>query len=346
MPTLWFCVVALMIAAYTVLDGFDLGAGIVHLVVARSGSERRQVIRSIGPVWDGNEVWLMAAGGTLYFAFPRLYASSFSGFYLPLIIVLWLLMLRGVAVEFRNHVESPVWEPFWDVVFAGASALLAIFFGAALGNVVRGVPLDASGFFFEPLWADPGPDPQTGILDAYTVLVGFSAFMALAVHGALWVVLKSAGDLRERARRLALRGWWGVVALTVAVSVATFRAQPLVASGFASRPWLWIFPMAAAAGLIAMRSFAKRGAETPSFLCSCLYLAGMLSSAAAGLYPNVLPSHIDPALSLTVHNAAASDYGLRVGLAWFIPGMALVTGYFVFAYRLHSGKVTAYGGGH
>jgi cytochrome d ubiquinol oxidase subunit II len=346
MPTFWFCVVALMIAAYATLDGLDLGAGIIHLIAARTGTERRQVIRSIGPIWDGNEVWLLAAGGTLYFAFPRLYASSFSGFYLPLIMVLWLLMLRGIAVEFRNHVESPVWEPLWDVVFSGASALLAFFFGAALGNVIRGVPLDASGFFFEPLWTDPGAAPETGILDAFTLLTGLAAFLALAVHGALWVVLKSSGDLRERARRIALLGWWGVAALTIAVSLATFRVQPLVALGFESRPWLWLFPLAAVSGLIAMRSFARRGAELAAFLSSCLYIAGMLSSAAAGLYPIVLPSHIDPSLSLTIQNAAAPEYGLRVGLAWFLPGMALVTGYFVFAYRQHGGKVSGEGTGH
>src|SRR6266581_2418277 len=154
METTWFCLVAVMIAIYVVLDGFDFGAGIVHLFVARSEGERRRVLSSIGPVWDGNEVWLLAGGGTLYFAFPSLYSSSFSGFYLPLMIVLWLLILRGISIEFRNHLTSLVWQPFWDVVFAGASALLAIFFGAALGNVVRGVPLDASGDFFLPLWTN------------------------------------------------------------------------------------------------------------------------------------------------------------------------------------------------
>src|SRR5664280_521324 len=145
METAWFCLVAVMIAVYVVLDGFDLGAGIVHLLVARTGPERRAVLASIGPVWDGNEVWLIAAAGTLYFAFPALYSSSFSGFYLPLMIVLWLLILRGISIEFRNHLQSLVWQPLWDAVFAAASALLAIFFGAALGNVVRGVPLDRAG---------------------------------------------------------------------------------------------------------------------------------------------------------------------------------------------------------
>ena len=142
METLWFCLVALMVALYAVLDGFDIGAGIVHLLVAQTEVERRQVLASIAPVWDGNEVWLLAAGGTLYFAFPELYASSFSGFYLPLMMVLWLLILRGLAIELRSHVPSGLWKSFWDAGFALASVLLAVFFGAALGNVVRGVPLD------------------------------------------------------------------------------------------------------------------------------------------------------------------------------------------------------------
>src|SRR6266851_2242281 len=154
MGTVWYCLVALTLVFYVLLDGFDLGAGILHLVVARTGEERRQVLRSIGPVWDGNEVWLLATGGTLFFAFPALYASGFSGFYLPLMIVLWLLVLRGISIEFRNHVHSQVWTPFWDFVFCFSSLLLAIFYGAALGNVVRGVPLDARGYFFEPLWTN------------------------------------------------------------------------------------------------------------------------------------------------------------------------------------------------
>src|ERR1700743_2568619 len=151
METVWFMSVAVMVTAYVVLDGFDLGVGVIYPFVTKSSTERRMVLRAIGPVWDGNEVWLLAAGGTLYFAFPALYASSFSGFYLALMIVLWLLMLRGISIEIRSHVDSDLWANFWDAVFCGASALLAIFYGAALGNVVRGVSIDAGGFFFTPL---------------------------------------------------------------------------------------------------------------------------------------------------------------------------------------------------
>src|ERR1700738_4844101 len=195
MGTIWFCLVAFMITMYVLLDGFDLGAGAIHLLVAKTDEERRQVLASIGPVWDGNEVWLVAGGGTLYFAFPALYASGFSGFYLPLMIVLWLLILRGISIEFRNHIISRVWDPFWDFVFCASSLLLAIFFGAALSNVVRGVPLDASGYFFEPLWTDFRLEEQTGILDWCTILVGVLALAVLVMHGGLWVRMTTSGTV-------------------------------------------------------------------------------------------------------------------------------------------------------
>src|SRR5271155_5455397 len=232
MGTAWFCLVAIMLAGYVVLDGFDLGVGFLHLRLGRTDAERRILMRSIGPVWDGNEVWLIAAGGTLYFAFPALYAAAFSGFYLPLIIVLWLLILRGCAIEFRNHMESPVWTPFWDAVFAGASALLAVFFGAALGNVVRGVPLDATGYFFEPLWTNFRLGEETGILDWYTILVGLMALAALVMHGGLWLQLKTSGPVSERAARVAGRTWWAVVTLTLLLTAVTFTVQPHVTENF------------------------------------------------------------------------------------------------------------------
>lgn len=339
METLWFCLVAIMIAMYVVFDGFDLGAGALHLYVARTDSERVRVLRSIGPVWDGNEVWLLAAGGTLYFAFPQLYASSFSGFYLPLMMVLWLLMLRGISIEFRSHVEGAVWKPFWDGVFCVSSALLALFFGAALGNVVRGVPLDASGYFFEPLWTNFRLGKETGILDWYTVLVGITSVLTLTVHGGLWVVLKTEGDVQQRALRAALGLWWGLAAMTVVVTAVTFRVQPHIPSRLNSQPWGYVFPLLAVAGLFSMRWFTKKREELKAFLASCVYIVGMLTSTVFGVYPYVLPSNSDPELGITLYEPAASIYGLKVGLAWWIPGMLLVTVYFVFVYRHFAGKV-------
>ena len=335
LENIWFCLVAVMIAVYVVLDGFDLGAGIVHLLVARDERERSLVLRTIGPVWDGNEVWLLAGGGTLYFAFPALYASSFSGFYLPLMVVLWLLILRGIAIEFRHHLESPVWHPFWDIVFGLASGLLAIFFGAALGNVVRGVPLDHEGYFFLPLWTDFQMGPEAGILDWYTLLVAVAAFLVLAVHGALWVALKTEGELEARARKFAARLWWLVLASVTVISLASFRVQPNIARRFAEQPWGYFFPLLALAGIAGIKLLRGRDA----FLASCLFIVGLLTSAAFGVYPYVLPSSGDPALGLTVSNTAAAPYGLAIGLVWFIPGMLLATGYFIYTYRNFAGKV-------
>jgi cytochrome d ubiquinol oxidase subunit II len=338
METIWFCLIAIMIAVYVVLDGFDLGAGAIHFIVAKTVEERRQVIASVGPVWDGNEVWLLAAGGTLFFAFPALYASSFSGFYLPLMIVLWLLILRGASIGFRNHIQSAVWIPLWDFLFCASSLLLAIFYGAALGNVVRGVPLDGSGYFFEPLWTNWLLGEQTGILDWYTVLVGAAALCALIMHGSLWVHMKTGGAVNERAKRLAARSWWSVVTLTVLVTIITFAVQPQLRTNFSRWWWGFIFPALAVIGLVGVQFELKRRNERNAFLASCLYLTGMLTSVVFGVYPMVLPAR-DGVDSLTIINAKAGAYGLKVGLAWWIVGMILTAGYFQFVYRKSAGKV-------
>src|SRR6266487_6448388 len=216
MGFVWFWLVAVMIVGYVVLDGFDLGVGILHLFLVRNEAERQASLHSIGPVWDGNEVWLLAGGGTLYFAFPALYASSFSGFYLPLIIVLWLLIVRGIAIELRSRIASSVWSSFWDGMFFLGSALLAIFYGAALGNVIRGVPLNSQGYFFEALWTDFNPfSANPGILDWYTILTGLLAFAALLTHGANYIAVKTEGTLNERARRISRAGWLITIPLAI-----------------------------------------------------------------------------------------------------------------------------------
>jgi len=335
----WFCLVAIMITGYVVLDGFDLGAGIIHLFVARNEQERQHVLRSIGPVWDGNEVWLIAGGGTLYFAFPALYAAAFSGFYLALMIVLWMLILRGIAIELRSHMESPIWKPFWDLILGGSSAVLALLYGAALGNVVRGVPLDASGFFFIPLWTNLQPFSDVGIVDWYTLLIGAASFAALALHGSYWVAFKTDGDLQQRSLQFASRLWWAVAAFTVIITVVSFRLQPNILKEFSAHAWGYVFPLLALAGLAGMRFWSARTNDLWAFLSSCLYLIGMLTSAAFGVFPYMLPSNASPEAGLTVTNAAAAEYGLYVGLVWWIPGMALALLYSVFVYRHFRGKV-------
>lgn len=341
MPFIWFWLVAIMITGYVVLDGFDLGAGVLHLLVAQNDQERRTILRTIGPVWDGNEVWLLAAGGTLYFAFPLLYASGFSGFYLPLMIVLWLLILRGIGIELRTHLDSPVWRGLFDGSFAISSLLLTIFYGAALGNVIRGVPLQKDSYFFLPLWTNWRVGSEPGVLDWYTVIAGLVAAIALTLHGAHYVALKTDGDLNLRARRLAARLWPVLLLLTLLSLWATLSIHPELLNNYKQFPVLFIVPVVVAASLAAMFLFQRRAADKAAFLSSSAYLVFMLVGAAVAVYPNLLVSTTDPALNITVYNAKTGDYSLSRGLIWWTFGMSLAIGYFVFVYRMFRGKVTA-----
>jgi len=282
METLWFIIVAVTITAYVVLDGFDIGAGTIYLFVARTDRERRTVLRAIGPVWDGNEVWLLAAGGTLYFAFPQLYASSFSGFYLPLTIVLWLLMLRAIGIEFRAHIPEEVWKSFFDGLFFVASALLAIFFGTALGNVIRGVPLNADGYFFEPLWTSWHLAENPGVLDWYTVLAGLVALCALIAHGALYVAIKTEGELSARARSVAILVWPILFFLTIVSLVATYFVRPTIMHNYHECPAGLLIPVFVFGSLATMIWAAPKAKEKLAFAASGLYIAGMLVGAAFG----------------------------------------------------------------
>ena len=340
MQTLWFILIAFMLTMYVLLDGFDLGAGVIHLFAAHNEAEREQVLRAIGPVWDGNEVWLIASGGTLFFAFPALYASSFSGFYLPLIIVLWLLIVRGIAIELRSHISNPVWVSFWDGGFFIGSALLAIFFGAAMGNVIRGVPLDAHGVFFEALWTDFSPfSTNTGILDWYTILIGIFALVVLITHGATFIAVKTVGALQNRARRIATISWIVSIVLAILVTILTIVVQPLIRANFGGRYWILVFPLIALIGWAGIGLGLFKGRDRLAFFSSCAFIVGMLASTAASLYPYMLPATTNRAYSLTIHNAAASPYGQAVGLVWWIIGIILACIYFIFTYRLFWGKV-------
>jgi cytochrome bd ubiquinol oxidase subunit II len=350
MATLWFMIVAVMVAAYVVLDGFDLGAGVIYLGAAKTPEERRSIMRAIGPVWDGNEVWLLAAGGTLYFAFPLLYASSFSGFYLPLMIVLWLLMLRGIGIELRAHMQNPVWLGFFDVVFSFSSVLLTVFFGAALGNVVRGVPLGVDHYFFEPLWTNFRVGTNNGILDWYTVLTGVIALVTLTVHGSLYIAVKTEGDLNRRARTVAQWVWPGQLLLTVAGLIATIYVRPAVLDNYGKHVSGFLIPIGVFSGLAFMWYFIRQGADVAAeklaFFGSALYIVFMLVGAAFALYPVVLPASTDPALNLTIYNTAAGEHGLTVGLTWWIPGIILALGYFTLLFRMFKGKVRLEGEGY
>src|SRR3981189_427268 len=338
MASLWFWIVGAMIATYVVLDGFDLGAGAIYLIAAKTNDERRRVLRAIGPVWDGNDVGVIAAGRTLYFAFPRLYTSSFSGFYLPLTIILWLLILRGVGIEFRAHIENRVWQGFFDLIFSISSILLAVFFGAALGNVVRGVPLDSSGYFFEPLWTTFKLGPRTGILGWYTVLIGVVALVTLAAHGSYYIALKTDEDLGRRARGFALLCWPVQFFLTCVSLVATYFIRPEIMANYGKHKIGILIPLGVVASLAVMLWANPKGKEKLAFVASSLYITAMLVGAAFALYPVVLPAR-DHQYDLTIYNAAAGSHGLSVGLAWWTFAAVLVVGYFAFVYRMSRGKV-------
>jgi cytochrome d ubiquinol oxidase subunit II len=341
MGFLWFWLVAVMIVGYVVLDGFDLGVGVLHLFLVRTEQERQVSLRSIGPVWDGNEVWLLAGGGTLYFAFPLLYASAFSGFYLPLMIVLWLLVLRGISLELRNHIDVGVWRALLDGVFGLASALLAIFYGAALANVLRGVPLQADGYFFLPLWTNWQPGPSPGILDWYTVIGGLVALVALTLHGALWLIIKVSGDLAERAQSIVNPLWIALAALTGVSLLATIHVRPASLNNYAAYPVTYIVPVGVVASLIAVFFWNKTAQPVKAFLASGLYLFFMLAGACWGVYPTLLPATTGAERDITLARAISGPHTLSVGLAWWSFGMVLAIGYTVFVYSRFKGKVVA-----
>ena len=344
MATVWFILVAFMITAYVVLDGFDIGSGVLHLLIARTDEERRSVLQAIGPVWDGNEVWLIAAGGTLFLAFPLLYASSFSGFYLPLMVLLWLLVGRGISIEFRAHLQSVIWTSFFDGAFSFSSALLAIFYGAAFANVVRGVPLNSDHYFFEPLWTNFRVGPNPGILDWYTCLGAVLALLALSMHGALFLNLKSEGKLRDRARWLAIALWVLVMLFTTMETTATLILRPELETNYLRYPEWFIIPIIVAAGLMLILYFLAKNQDAGALYASGAFLGAMIVGAAVALYPTVLPASGNPQYSLTIYDAAASPESLRLGLYWWLPGIAVAITYFVFVYRMFRGKVSASGG--
>lgn len=345
METIWFANVVAMLGIYVILDGFDFGVGILHRFVARTDEERRTVLASIGPVWDGNEVWLIAAGGVLFMAFPKVYATAFSGFYLALMIVLWLLILRGVAMEFRSHNENPLWREFWDSVFSLASGLLAFVFGAALGNLVRGVPIGETGLSGMPLFTDFRTGKHPGLFDWYTLLVGSFALGALAVHGALYLDWRTTGAVQERSRSAVGAIWRILFPIWIVVTLATAFVQPEIFSNLIARPWSLAFGLLALFGFAGIRYFSIRERPLSAFLSSCTFLLGLLATTMIGNYPHWLRSTVDPALSLTAENAASARYGLNVAIIWWSAGMLLVLAYFCYLFGSLRGKVRVDGGG-
>ena len=341
MHEIWYAIAAFMLTAYVVLDGFDFGAGALHLFVARTDTERREVLAAIGPFWDGNEVWLLAAGGALFVGFPRVLASGISGFYFAIFLVLWSLILRGISLKFRSYVRDTVWRQSWDFFFSLASVLLPVFFGAALGNLLRGVPLNAEGWFELDLFTDFSAREPVGILDWYTVLVGVFALAALAAHGGTFLVWKTSGAVQARSRVAALWLYGVAAALWPIVTIATMRVHTGFLPALASRPLAWLLAAAALAGLGVLFRGLRGKRDFAAFLGSCSFLAGLSAATAVCVFPVMLRAIGDPSLSLTAQNAGGDPAGLKTALGWFVVGLPLALFYFGLVHRLHRGKAVA-----
>ncbi|MUU77464.1 cytochrome d ubiquinol oxidase subunit II [Winogradskyella endarachnes] len=356
MELFWYIVLMTMLAVYVILDGYDFGAGIIHLFFAKEEKDKKAITNAIGPFWDANEVWLIAAGGVLFFAFPTLYASSFSGFYLPLIMILWLLIFRAIGLELRGQIHNKMWEAIWDKAFGIASLLLALFFGVALGNVVRGVNLgnvvngvstQEAHYFFLPLW-NPTFSPQAeqlGIIDWFTLLLGIIGVVALTIHGANWIIFKTNSGLNEKLKKVVFNLNIVMVVLVVISLLVWHVIEPKPFHNFLDKPWLFIFPIITFTGLFGLfkvKTFKKHGM---GFLFSSLFLFGGLTSTVASIFPKVLPSTNTVNPDLTLYNMAAHGYGLGVGVYWFIIAIILVITYFTIQYRVFKGKMDDVGYG-
>ncbi len=320
-----FIVVAFMLTMYVLLDGYDLGVATIAPAIARGDRERAAMMASIGPFWNGNEVWLVGAGAALFALFPVAYASSFSGFYLPFIVVLWLLMFRGIALELREHLSSELWHQFWDAAFSLSSALLILLFGVALGNLLRGVPLDTAGYF---------QGTFAFLLNPYALLVGAFALCTLAQHGAAFVMLRVEGELEERARRRLLRLWWVVLILYVAATAFTFAVRaPSAAS------WLSVMPVLSLAALVGLRWSAARDRAAWAFAMSSLFIVTLLTASAGTIFPYLLPAFPQGSGGVSIFEAAPSSVALACALTVTVAGIVIVGIYGSVVWRRMAGKV-------
>ena len=326
MTTLAFAIIAFMFAMYVVLDGYDLGVGAISPIVARDDRERRTLMRAIGPFWNGNEVWLVAGGATLFAMFPKAFASAFSGFYLPLIVVLWLLMGRGIAMELRDHYRGQLWHQFWDAAFSGSSALLIVVLGVALGNLVRGVPLDNDGYFRGTF---------AFLLNPYSVSVACFALVALGLHASAFLTIRVEGAPLERAWRLSTYVWIATGVSFVAVTALTF----------VMRPDLFTHVGVLLAGAIATLAFAAlrmaiaRRMELAAFGASALFLAAMLSACAMTMFPYLLRDFPNAATGISVSSAAPSESALISAIVVTLVALAGVVTYTALLWPKLAGKV-------
>ena len=326
----WFVLFIIIIAGYLIMDGFDLGVGILHPFLAKNDQERRVSLNSIGPVWDGNEVWLVLGGGALFAAFPLVYASLFSGFYTAMMLVLLVLILRTVAIEFRSKRPSPRWRSFWDWVFFGSSLGIALLLGVAFGNIMEGVPLDAMGNIRTPL---------ISLLNPYALLVGVTTIFMLATHGAIYLSMKVEGDHLRRVKQWIPRLMIAFFVLNTGVVGLTIFRHELIADRYLAQPLWVVFPALSLASVLLAGWQVDRGHYMIAFLLSSVMIAGLLFSAAIGLYPNLLLSTLDPAYHQTIFNAASQPNTLTVMLVIALIGMPFVLLYTAGVYYIFRGRV-------
>jgi cytochrome bd ubiquinol oxidase subunit II len=340
MIAVWYVIVSLMLIIYVALDGRNFGAGMLQWLVARTPEERRQVVAAIGPLWSWHEVWLLGFGGTLIAVFPRLMASAFAGYYLALFLILWGLILRGISIEVGGHINDRLWQGFWDFVFAFSNFLLAILFGAAAGNVARGVPVDADGNFSMAFFTNFGVRGYVGLLDWYTISIAIFAVSILAAHGATYLTLKTEGPVHDRSSKCAKYLWVAIVPLLIAVSVESWMVRPDVPRHAIHNPFCWLGLLMIIVASCTLILGLRLHVEEWAFLGSNFLLVGLLATGGAAIFPVMLHSTLAPENSLTAYAVAAGRNSLLLASIWWPVGFALATAYFVFISRRFAGRVS------
>lgn len=339
MNAIWYAIVSFMLMNFIVLEGFDIGAGMLQYIVGKTEDERRLVITAIGPLWSWHEVWLVGFGGTLLLSFPAVMAASFSGFYLALMLVLWCLILRGVAMEVSGRIADPMWHSAWHFCFVTSNVLLAILIGAAIGNVVRGVPVGADGKFAIAFFTDFRPYGNVGILDWYTVSMAVLVLVTFAAHGANGLAQRTDGPVHDRSLRTARLLSKVVLVLLAILTFETWQVRPEFFSAVFHNFFGWLGVIGVTGGLITVFAGLRQEQTARALRGSSVLLAGLVIAGAAGIFPIMLRSTLAPEYSLSAYNAAASGNGLRIALVWWPIAFVLAVGYFLFSYRYYSGKV-------
>ncbi len=357
MEIFWFIIISIVLAVFFILDGYDFGAGIIQLFVAKTEKDKEVITKSAGLFWDSNEVWLVAGGGMLFMAFPTYYASVFSGFYLPLIMVLWLIMFRAIGLELRAQFKYQMWKDIWDKSFGVSSLLLALFFGIGLGNIARGVNLGGvtdgastyeAHYFFLPLW-DSSFSPfaeSPGVIDWFTIIIGIMAVITFAMHGANWIILKTNASINTALKTLIFKLSIAQALLTVFSLIAWKYVNPEILNNFVDKPYLLVFPVIYLVGLLGLISVKKLKKDIHSFIASSLLIVGGITSTLAALFPVVLPSTNSVNPSLTIYNTAATAYSLSTAVYWGVIGFILLFVYLIIQKRLLGGKIDHMDYGH